>query len=276
MQIDVLEQTLDRARRRRAPSEIHLHDPDVPESGWRNDVARPPSPPGRSRARARAARARGQPLWPAALRGRGAADVALARDPGRLARRRRLRHLHGHDVEDPLAGAPRRLGRRAASGAGEAQPRQTVRRPLLVVADAVLRRRGTSPVATGAIRCDAARRFTAPAATRCSTRSPSTCRHRRAGRSRGGACSSGSRCPTTSTRPTCSRGRCARTSRSYPARRPMTTGAATSSMRLNFSSSTEDEIREGVRRIGQDHQRAGRSLRASDGRRGGRRRRHAG
>ena len=57
---------------------------------------------------------------------------------------------------------------------------------------------------------------------------------RRRGRSPRAGSSSGRRCPTTSTPPTCSPRRCARTSPSSPAR-PRTSTAAAASMRLNFS-----------------------------------------
>jgi len=76
-----------------------------------------------------------------------------------------------------------------------------------------------------------------------------SCRRRRAGRIPTAACSSGSRCPTTSTRPTCSRARCASTSPSSPERGPTTTGRGHNAMRLNFSSVPEEQIREGIRRI---------------------------
>ena len=62
------------------------------------------------RRRARAARARGQPVRAAALRGRAAADALRAR-------RRRVRHLPRHVLEDPLARPAARLGGRAAAGA---------------------------------------------------------------------------------------------------------------------------------------------------------------
>ena len=73
----------------------------------------------------------------------------------------------------------------------------------------------------------------------------------RVDRARRAACSSGRPCPTTSTPPTCSPRRCGRTSPSSPAGPPTWTGAGASSMRLNFSGSGEEEIREGIRRIGQ-------------------------
>ena len=42
-------------------------------------------------------------------------------------RRRRLRPLHRHPLEDPLPGHPDRLGRRPAAGAGEDRARQAGR-----------------------------------------------------------------------------------------------------------------------------------------------------
>ena len=70
-----------------------------------------------------------------------------------LARRRRVRDLPRHVLEDPLAGAAARLGGGAAAGAREAEPRQGRRRPLLVVALAALRRRLLRASATGAPTC---------------------------------------------------------------------------------------------------------------------------
>ena len=77
MRVDLLEQTLDRLERR--PAQVHLHGADLPEPGRHDDVARTPAPARRGRPRARAARAGGQPLRPAALRGRPAAAPVRAR-----------------------------------------------------------------------------------------------------------------------------------------------------------------------------------------------------
>ena len=130
------------ARRRGARAEVHLHGPVVPEPGRRDAVAGAPAAAGRGRAAARAARARGQPLRPAALRGRPAADAVLAR-------RRRVRDLPRHVLEDPLARPAARLDGGAAAGAREDEPRQG-RRPT----SAPRRSRSTSwsrtsPSATG-------------------------------------------------------------------------------------------------------------------------------
>ena len=84
--------------------------------------------------RARAAGAGGQPLWAAALRGRAGPDAAGAG-------RRRVRHLPGHVLEDPVARHPARLGRRAPARAGEDEHRQAGGRPVLVVDDPALRGR---------------------------------------------------------------------------------------------------------------------------------------
>ena len=103
MRVDELEETLDRLDAEgRRPKFIYT----VPN--FQNPAGVTMSLPRRERlvrdrARARAARARGQPLRPAALRGRPAADAALAR-------RRRVRHLPRHVLEDPLARHPPRLG----------------------------------------------------------------------------------------------------------------------------------------------------------------------
>ncbi len=78
MPIDELEAVLDRLAARRAPAEVHLHDPQLPEPRRRDDVAAAAAAFGRGRTRARAAGARGQPLRVAALRGRAAADALLA------------------------------------------------------------------------------------------------------------------------------------------------------------------------------------------------------
>src|SRR2546421_73390 len=64
------------------------------------------------------------------------------------------------------------------------------------------------------------------AATRCSMRWPSSSRARPNGPTPRAVCSSGRRCPTTSTRPTCWRARCRRTLPSSPAARRSSTGAA--------------------------------------------------
>ena len=111
------------------------------------------------------------------------------------------------------------------------------------------------------LRAGPVRASTASAATRCSTRSPSSSRARPSGRSRAAACSSGRRCPTSSTPATCSPRRCARsTSRSCPGSAAYVDGRGGSSMRLNFSGADVDGIVEGVRRIGKVVERADRAV----------------
>ena len=114
-----------------------------------------------------------------------------------------------------------------------------------------LRRAPTSPSATGARYLAHAHRALPPPARHDARRARRALpAPRRRGRGPRAACSSGRRCPTTSTRPTCWRGRCARTSPSSPGRAAYLDGRGGSSMRLNFSGVSEDDIREGVRRIG--------------------------
>ncbi len=103
---------------------------------------------------------------------------------------------------------------------------QAGRRPLLVAVRAVLRHR----VLRAARLARHARRpaRALPAAARHAARRArrSTSRPRRSGRGPAAGCSSGRRCPTTSTRPTCWRARCASTSRSSPAAPRSSTAAA--------------------------------------------------
>ena len=102
------------------------------------------------------------------------------------------------------------------------------RRPVLVVADPALRASPTSPSATGARYLGT---LTELYRRRRDTMLDALAEHfpRRGdvdAAARAG-CSSGRRCPTTSTRPTCWRGRCARrTSRSCPGARRTSTAAA--------------------------------------------------
>ena len=66
---------------------------------------------------------------------------------------------------------------------------------------------------------------------------------------RGAACSSGRCSRSSSTPPTCSRGRCATSF--VPGEAAFLDGRGRSAMRLNFSGSDEEAIREGIRRIGE-------------------------
>ena len=204
---------------------------------------RAPAAAGRARPLARDAGRRGQPLRPAALRRRAAAAALPAR-------RRRLRHLHRHLLEDPLPRDPARLGGGAAAGDGEDRARQAGRRPLHLDPDPVLRARVLRRRPLARVRREPRPGSTGAGATRWSRRWPSSSRAGRPGPNRKAASSSGRPCPSSSTPATCWRGRCATTSPSSPARRPTSTSRGRNSMRLNFSGVGEDEIREGVRRIG--------------------------
>ena len=133
MRTDVLAGRARAPRPRGAGAEVHLHGPVVPQPGRRDAGAGAAARAREDRQRARAARARGQPVRPAALRGRAAADALHAR-------RRRVRDLPRHVLQDPLPRPAAGLGGRAAPGAGEAQPRQGRRRPVLVHALAAVRR----------------------------------------------------------------------------------------------------------------------------------------
>ena len=195
--------------------------------------------------RARAARARGQPVRAAALRGRRrcrrstrSTAASTSSTSGRSRRSSRPGMRLG------WAAAP-------AAGAREDEPRQAGRRPVLVVVHAVLRRRLLRASATGSDYVQHAARALPPPARRDARRA------RRALPARGdvdaarrAGCSSGRRCPTTSTRPTCWRARCASNVAFVPGRAAYLDGRGGSSMRLNFSGVGEDDIREGVRRIG--------------------------
>ena len=165
---------LDRPRGGGAPAEVHLLGADLPEPGRGDALAGAPPAAGRAGARARAAGRRGQPLRPPALRGRAAAAAVPAR-------RRRLRRLPRHLLEDPLARDPARLGGRATAGDGEGRPRQAGHRPLHLDPDPVLRRASTSPRGAGGSTSTAWSGSTAIAATRCSRRSSGTSRRRRPG-----------------------------------------------------------------------------------------------
>ena len=173
-------------------------------------------------------------------------------------------HLPRHVLEDPLARHPARLGRRRrAPVLDEDQPRQAGRRPLHLVADAAVRRRLLRARATGATTCGlAARALPRAAATRCSTRWPSSSR-------REAEWTQPERRPVHlgdaarlhRHRPTCSRGRCARTSRSCPGAAAYLDGRGGSSMRLNFSGVGRGRHPRGRPPHRQGRRRAGRALR---------------
>ena len=123
MKVDVMEETLDRLEREgRTPKFVYTVPSFQNPAGVTLSTARRQAA-GRGRPRARAAGAGGQPVRAAALRGRGAAAAVQAR-------RRRVRDVPGHVLEDPLARHPPRLGGRAAAGAREDQRGQAGRRPV--------------------------------------------------------------------------------------------------------------------------------------------------
>ena len=262
--IDVLEETLDRLEREgRRPKFIYTV-PTFQNPAGVTHVAGAPPAPGRGRPRARAPRARGQPLRPAALRGRAAADAATQLDGGDFV------IYAGHVLEDPLPRACGSAGRsrrrrcwRSSTLGKQAADLCTSTLTQLFVAR-VLRRPGAGE---GYV-AEPARPLPRAGATRCSRRSPRTSRRRRRWtRARRAACSSGRRCPTTSTRPTCSPRRCGDNVAFVPGarrvpRRPRRLVDAAELLRRP----TEDDIREGVRRIGAIVARAGRAVRDADGR----------
>src|SRR6202453_2815583 len=140
MPIDALESTLDRLHSEARRPKFIYTIPNFQDPGGRHDVARATSSSGGGGARARAARARGQPLRPAALRGRGAAHAVLAgcrghRSSGRLG----PGHLPRHLLQDPLAGTAAGMGGGAGAGTREAESRQTGLGPVLLLGHADVR-----------------------------------------------------------------------------------------------------------------------------------------
>ncbi len=198
MRVDELEATLDRLDARGPAPEVHLHDPELPEPGGRDAVAAAPAAPRRGR--------------PASASCSCSRTTPTACCATRATRCRRCYALDGGEfviylgtfskILSPgirlgwtVAPAPvlekMNLGKQGADLCSSSFSQMFVatyfaRRPLA----GLPRRRCATSTAAGA--------------TRCSTRSPSTSRARRRGRGRRAGCSSGPRCPTTSTRPTCS------------------------------------------------------------------------
>ena len=172
-------------------------------------------------------------------------------EPALQARRRRLRALPRHALEDPLAGDPARLAVRAAAGDGEGRARQAGRRPLHLDPDPVLRprvlrrgplarlRRRPAAGSTAARRdamLEALERFFPAQATWS--------------RPEGGLFCWATLPDYIDTTDLLARRRCARTSPSSPAPPPTPTGAAARRCGSTSPPPAEDEIREGVRRIG--------------------------
>ena len=165
MRIDELEELLDRLEAEgRRPKFIYTV-PSFQNPAGVTMSAGAAAAAGRDRARARAARRRGQPLRAAPLRGRGAADRCYTLEGGDYV------HLPRDALEDPLPRDPARLALRAAAGDGEGRARQAGRRPLHLDADPVLRPRVLRRGPLARVRRDAARASTASGATRCSRRS---------------------------------------------------------------------------------------------------------
>ena len=201
--------------------------------------------PGRARPRARAARGRGQPLRAAALRGRAAAAALPAR-------RRRLRHLPRH--------ASRRSSRPGSGSAGRCAPPPVLEKIELGKQAADLCtstltqyfvREYFAEGALARLRRRPAARSTAAAATRCSTRSSALPARRRRGPRPEGGLFVWATLPDyiDTTRPAregAARERRLRPRRGRLRRRPRRPARCGSTS----PASSEDEIREGIRRIG--------------------------
>ena len=132
-----------RPRHRGPAAQVHLLGAELPEPRRGDHVGGAPAAPGRAGARARGPDLRGQPLRAAPLRRRSPADPLQPR-------RRGLRPLPRHLLEDPLARDPDRLGRGSATRAGEDRARQAGGRPLHLDPDPVLRPRVLRARAAGA------------------------------------------------------------------------------------------------------------------------------
>ena len=159
MRIDQLEATLDELDARRPAAEVHLHDPELPQPGRRDDVAGAPAATGRgSRASASCSCSRTTRTGCCATR---ATPLPTLRSLDR-----RVRHLRQHLLEDPLPRRAARLGRRARRRSWRrCNIGKQALRPVLVVDLAVLRRRLLRRRAVGRLRPLAAARSTGGAAT---------------------------------------------------------------------------------------------------------------
>ena len=220
MRIDVLEQTLGPPARGGPPAEVHLHDPELPEPGRRDDGRGPAARAGPgSRAEQELVILEDNPYG--LLRYEGDPLPTLySLDGGRY-----VIYL-GTFSKILSAGPAARLGGGARPDPRAPEPRQAGRRPVLVAADPVLRRR-LLPAPRLAHLPDAAARDLPPPARRDARGAGGVpARRGDVDDARRAACSSGRSCPTTSTRPTCWPVRCASTSRSCPAAPRTSTAAA--------------------------------------------------
>ena len=175
-------------------------------------------------------------------------------------------------------GTAPRLGGRAAAGAGEAQPRQTGRRPVLLVGDPAVRR-GLLPSAApsggpaGGVRRAPARALPQPPRRDARGARRALRRRGRAGpRPQGGLFIWATLDERIDTTDLLALARKTEGVAFVPGRAAYMDGRrGASSMRLNFAGVPEAEIREGVRRIGRAIARAARPARLADRRRAARR-----
>ena len=172
--------------------------------------------------------------------------------------------LPRHVLEDPLGRPAGRLGGGAGADPRAPEPRQAGRGPVLLAAEPVLRGGVLRAPRLAHLPDAAARDLPAPARRDAGRAGGVPSRARRRGRARRAACSSGRKLPdyidTTDL--------LARALREHvafvPGRAAYLDGRGGSEMRLNFSGVGDDDIREGIRRIGKVVVRAGRALRHAD------------
>ena len=222
MRIDLLEETLERLEQGAPPAEVHLHGADLPEPGRRHDCPRRGAS-GSSRSRASAS------CWCSRTTPTACCATRASRCP-RCTRSTAASTCIYLGTFSKILSPGIRLGwvTAPAPGAREDQPRQAGRGPLHLVPHAAARRRVLRGGSLARLRAGPVRRL--PPAPRCDAR--------RAGRvlpargrvdaARAAACSSGRRCPTSSTpsdllAKALQRGAA---SRSCPDRPPTSTGAA--------------------------------------------------
>ena len=200
-------------------------------------------PPAAARARVRVHDLRGRPVRRAALRGRAAADDAVAR------RERRARRLRVLVLEDGLPGHPRRLPGRPR---GADRARAHARHPHLHLAEhgrPVDRRRVLRVGRDRAARSRPSRRRCASGATRPAARSSSTS-PRRASSCPRAATSSGSTCPRAPTSPRSPRAPRSAASCSCKGTDFLLEGGE-NSLRLAYSAVSPEQIEEAIARVGE-------------------------